>query len=100
MHQKIEQELRAFVIENFLFGQPGTLDNHDSFMEKGIIDSTGILEVLMHLTDTYSIEITPDELIPDNFDSIEQLTNFVNHKLTDGASRKMETVTADAERRN
>jgi acyl carrier protein len=77
----IEQELRAFVVENFLFGQDGNLRNDDSFLENGIIDSTGILELVSYLEEQYKIEVADQELVPENLDSINNLAGFLSKKL-------------------
>jgi acyl carrier protein len=79
--QPIEQQLRQFVINNFLFGQGGDqLSNHDSFLEKGIVDSTGVLELVAFLEDQYQIKIEDEELIPANLDSIDNLVRFIEKK--------------------
>ncbi len=80
--QKIQQELGQLVIENFLFGEGnGNLRNDDSFLDKGIIDSTGVLELVVFLEEKYHIKIQDRELIPDNLDSINNLVRFVETKL-------------------
>ena len=58
------QKLRAFVIENYLFGEEGKLGNDDSFLESGIIDSTGVLELVRFLEATFSIKVADEELYP------------------------------------
>jgi acyl carrier protein len=82
MPQLIE-ELRAFIIENFLFGDesaPFAFTNEDSFQERGIVDSTGILELVCHLQEKYAIDIADDELIPDNLDSLARVAQFIERK--------------------
>ena len=80
--QNIQQELRQFVIDNFLFGQGnGNLRNDDSFLDKGIIDSTGVLELVVFLEEKYRLKIEDRELVPDNLDSINNLVRFVETKL-------------------
>ena len=80
--QPIHQELRRFIVDNFLFGQQnGHLSNDDSFLEKGIIDSTGILELVAFLESTYGIKIEDEELVPDNLDSISKLEQFLARKI-------------------
>ncbi len=79
----LQQELRNYIMENYFFGQGESLGDDDSFMELGIIDSTGVLELISHLEERYSIEIATEELIPENLDSIERLTRFVSSKLTE-----------------
>ena len=75
------QKIRAFVVENYLFGEEKKLGNDDSFMDTGIIDSTGILELLRFLEATFDIKITDEELIPDNLDSINKIVAFLQAKL-------------------
>ena len=76
-----EYEVRALIIENFLFGEDdGKLSDDDSFLEKGIIDSTGILELVALLEGKYGIKITNNELEPENLDSINKLVRFLGRK--------------------
>jgi len=78
----IQTDVRDFVAENFLFGDdPESLLNDDSFLETGIIDSTGVLELVSFIEDKYSVEVDDDELIPENLDSIDRLINFIETKL-------------------
>jgi len=77
----IEQELRTFIIDNFLFGDKNGFANSDSFLEKGIIDSTGMLELVTFVQQRHGITIEDEELIPDNLDSIERLSTFIQRKL-------------------
>jgi acyl carrier protein len=79
--QAIENELRKFILDNFLIGREDVLSNHDSFLEKGIFDSTGILELVSFLERRYNIELEPEELIPENLDSISSLAGFLQRKL-------------------
>jgi acyl carrier protein len=79
--QPVEQELRQFVIDNFLFGQTDVaFTNEDSFMERGIIDSTGVLELVAFLEKTYQIKVEGEDLIPANLDSIANLLRFLEAK--------------------
>ncbi len=82
----VRQEIRDFILENYYFNQDGTLEDGDSFMDRGIIDSTGILELVSFLEEKYVIEIDSDEMMPDNLDSIARLSNFVTAKLSRGLS--------------
>ena len=71
MSEMIAQDIREFVISNFLFGQPGAgIRNDQSFLETGIIDSTGVLELVAFLEQRYSISVADRELLPENLDSI------------------------------
>jgi acyl carrier protein len=74
--------IRAFIFENFLFdADESDLDNDDSFLEKGIIDSTGVLELVEWLEDEFDIQIEDEELIPENLDSVNLLAAFVKKKV-------------------
>lgn len=81
MHTSVEREIREFVVENFLFGQDDELRDENSFLESGIIDSTGVLELVGFLEKRFTISIQDNELIPENLDSIERATEFVRRKL-------------------
>ena len=78
----IVKEIRSFINDAFLFGQGGDqIANDDSFLERGIIDSTGVLELVSFLEEKYPIQIADNELIPDNLDSINSLVGFLERKL-------------------
>lgn len=80
--QQIEQEVRQFVIENFVFGEDGShFSNDDSFFEQGLIDSMGILTLVDFVKDKYCIPVDDEELIPDNWDSVCRIANFVRRSL-------------------
>ena len=79
--ETVEKALRKFVVDNFLFGEEGDLSNEDSFLEKGIVDSTGIMELVSHLESAFKINVENRELIPDNLDSIARVAAFVKKKL-------------------
>jgi len=75
------EPVRTFVIQNFLFGRADALTNEESFLESGIIDSTGILELVSFLEKTYGIRINDEELIPENLDSINSISEYLRSKL-------------------
>ena len=82
----IKKQLRDYIVENFLFGDTGTeFSDRDSFMEKGIIDSTGILEVITYIEENFNIKIEDDELIPENLDSISNIEGFIERKVKEGS---------------
>ncbi len=73
--------LREFMLETFLFdNDESRLADDASFLEQGIIDSTGILELINWLESTFSIQILDMEMLPENLDSINQLLVFINKK--------------------
>ncbi len=73
--------IRKFIFENFLFdAAEEDLGNDDSFLEQGVIDSTGVLELVEWLEDTFEISVDDEELIPENLDSVNQLAAFIAKK--------------------
>ena len=76
----IKQDIRTFIVETFLFGQDSNLTNETSFLEQGIVDSTGVLELVAHLEKTYDLKVKDEELIPDNLDSINAISDFLAKK--------------------
>ena len=74
--------LRQYVLENFLFTRDeGALADNASFLETGIVDSTGIMEVIFFLEDEFGLNVTDEEMTPENLDSIDNLVSFVEKKL-------------------
>ncbi len=79
----VENKIRQFVLNDYLFtDDQAALDNNDSFLEKGIVDSTGILEIIYFIEDEYGFTVKDDEMIPENLDSVSNIVAFVNKKST------------------
>ena len=77
----VTETVRRFIVENFLFGQDDIpLGDEDSFLEKGLIDSTGVLELIQFLEEGFRIEVADEEMVPENLDSILKLTHFIDSK--------------------
>jgi acyl carrier protein len=78
---QIRDEIRQFVVENFLMGDASSmLADHESFLESGTIDSTGVLEVVMFLESNFDLQVSDVELLPENIDSIDNQVRFVLKK--------------------
>lgn len=78
-----KQTIRHYILENFLFtDDESTLNDGDSFLVGGIIDSTGILEIMYFIEETFGISVADDEMVPENLDSVNNLHAFVTRKLT------------------
>jgi acyl carrier protein len=77
-----KQQIRNFIVGNFLFGEAGNLTDESSFLGQGIIDSTGVLELASHLESTYGIKVRDEELVPENLDSINAVSAYIQKKLT------------------
>ena len=73
--------IKDFVLENFLFGDDGQLTEDTSFLESGIVDSTGVLELVTFLENTFDIRIEDDELVPEHLDNLKSITRFLELKL-------------------
>jgi acyl carrier protein len=79
---QIEPQIRQYLAENFLFSNNGyELEDEASFLEEGIVDSTGVLELVMFVEETFGITVQDEELVPQNFDSVSQLAAYVRRKL-------------------
>jgi acyl carrier protein len=79
--EEIKLKVRNFVVENFLFGNANGLADDTSFLEAGILDSTGVLEVVAFLEQQFGVRVDDDELTPENLDSIASIGAFVSRKL-------------------
>ena len=75
------QQVRTFIFENFLFdAEESALKNDDSFLEQGVIDSTGVLELVEWIEETFEIKIDDTELVPKNLDSVNLIAAFIERK--------------------
>lgn len=77
--------IHEFIVDNFLFGA-GALDDTASLMGEGIIDSTGVLELVMFVEEKFGITVADDEVLPENFDSVSNLAAYVDSKLAVGSA--------------
>lgn len=77
----VSQDIRQFVVDNFLMGQDSSrLKDDTSFLEEGVIDSTGVLELVAFLEETYEIKVEDEELVPENLDAIGNISAFLQRK--------------------
>jgi acyl carrier protein len=78
----ITDQIRSHILDSFLFtSDPARLKNDASFLEEGIVDSTGVLELVMFVEETFGFTVEDEEILPDNFDSVNSLVDYVKHKL-------------------
>ncbi len=74
----VESKVRAYIAENFLFASDTVdLPNDASFLDMGIIDSTGILEIIFFIEEEFGIKVQDHEMLPENLDSVNNITRFV-----------------------
>lgn len=76
----MRETLRNFIVENYLFGREDAFTDDDSLLEKGIIDSTGVLELVAFVEEHYKVRVEDSELLPENLDSINRLVRFIAEK--------------------
>jgi len=74
------QEVKAYIVDNILFGDSTRLEEDVSFQESRILDSTGFLELITFVEERFAIEITDRELVPENFDTLRKISDFVEKK--------------------
>lgn len=78
----IREQVRDFITRNFLYdGTSAHIDNSASLLGQGIIDSTGVLELVLFVEETYNFTVDQNDLLPENFDSIDNLASYVVRHL-------------------
>lgn len=89
VESRVRAELIDFIVDSYLFGDVARMPcDEDSLVEGGIIDSTGILELIEFLESHFSIEVSEAETVPENLGSVSNLTKFVlGKKADDGSGR-------------
>ena len=77
-----ETLIRDYILGNFLFTTDnGQLQDDTSFLQEGIVDSTGVLELVMFVEETFGFTVEDEEIVPENFDSIQQLAQYARMKI-------------------
>ena len=75
-----EEQIRTYIAENFLLGAEDELGPSQSLLDSGVVDSTGVIELVAFLEETFSIEVTDANLVPENLDTIANIAAFVERK--------------------
>ncbi len=83
----IKDEVRQFIVKHFYVANPASISDDVSLLENGVIDSTGVLEVIGFLEATFGVHVDDDEMLPDNLDSIARIAAYVARKRADGTAR-------------
>lgn len=78
----VKDEIRRFIQDNYLAGPDRTIGDDDSFLEKGLIDSIGVIELTAFVQQTYGIKVEVKEIVPDNFDTLNRLERYIRLKKT------------------
>lgn len=77
----MKQIIRQYILGNLLFTEDeSALQDTDSFLDGGIIDSTGVLEIILFIEETFGIKVNDDEMLPANLDSVDNLAAFISRK--------------------
>jgi acyl carrier protein len=85
----IKATIRGFIIEHYLKEkQDKTITDDGSFLDEGIIDSVGVLELVAFLEEAFGLRVEDEELVPENLDSVERLVTYVGSKLAVVESKK------------
>lgn len=78
---EIREQIKAYIAETFLFSNDGfNLGDGDSLLDEGVIDSMGVLELIMFVEETFGISVEDEEIKPENFDSINNLHQYIQQK--------------------
>ena len=79
--QDVKAEVRRFIEDNFIMGAGGVpLADGDSFLERHVLDSTGFLELISYLEETFAIKVGDEEMVPENLDSLDNVARFLARK--------------------
>ena len=79
---QIENQIKQFILKNLYFAEDSTLDDNDSFLETGVVDSTGVMELVAFVQTEFSVTVEPEEIVVENFDSIRKVAHFIRKKLS------------------
>jgi acyl carrier protein len=91
----LREQVRTFILQNFILEKPEDLVDDESMLNKGIMDSTGVLELVAYIESTFEIRVEDDELSRDNLDSINDIVNYLERKLAISANpHGVERITA------
>ena len=81
-----KERLKDFIVDNFLFGDGDKLAIETPLFEKGIIDSTGVLELIAFIEENFNVTVTDEELVQENFSSLNAIDSFLKSKINQVAS--------------
>ncbi len=81
MASELQTQVKTFILENYLFtDDESALGPDESLLDRGIVDSTGMLEIIMFIEDELGVQVADDEMIPENLDSVNRIAAFVSKK--------------------
>jgi acyl carrier protein len=78
---EIKAQIREYIARNLLFSENGfEYEDDDSFLQEGIVDSVGVLELVLFVEETFKVDVADHEITPDNFDTVSKLANYIRKK--------------------
>lgn len=77
---EIKEKIKTFIRDSFLFDNTAEICDNESLLEKGVIDSTGVLELILYLEEEFDIKIEDEEIIPENLDSVSNIEALIKSK--------------------
>ena len=81
MSDSLRDRIQKFILENYLFtSDPSALGSDDSLLGRGIVDSTGMLEIIMFIEEQLGVTVKDEEMVPENLDSVNRIATFVESK--------------------
>lgn len=86
MTTNIKQQVRQFILDNFMMAAAAEIPDDASFMDRHIIDSTGFLELISFVEETFGIQVTDEEMVPENLDSLNSIERYVQKKRATAAA--------------
>lgn len=78
---KIEHQIKQFILKNLYFAENIPLGDDDSFLETGVVDSTGVMELVAFVQSEFGVTVEPEEIVVENFDSISKVASFIRRKI-------------------
>jgi len=80
MTSNIKQQVRQFILDNFMMGSASEIPDEASFMDHHIIDSTGFLELISFIEESFGIQVDDDDMVPENLDSLNNIERYIQKK--------------------
>jgi acyl carrier protein len=81
MNMNMKSTIRQYILENLLFTEDeSALHDDESFLDGGIIDSTGVMEIILFIEESFGFRVNDDEMLPANLDSVNNLATFILRK--------------------
>jgi acyl carrier protein len=79
--EHIRTEVRDFIKTNFIYSNTKILNDDESLLDSGVVDSTGVLELIAFLEGKFQVKFADNELVADNFDSVTKIVSFIQRRL-------------------